>query len=73
MTKEELQNIINKCQNEMMFKNEHDIANRLKEYSENDKISNEQLFMFAYLESINDSSELLFKVLSEVLTLDDKS
>ena len=56
-----------------MFKNEHDIANRLKEYSENDKISNEQLFMFAYLDSINYTSELLFKVLSEVLTLDDKS
>ena len=32
MTKEELQNIINKCQNEMMFKNEHDIATRFCVY-----------------------------------------
>lgn len=74
MTKNQLSEIIINKSNDLAEKtmSHEQIVEKLHKYSNgSNNISNSDLAMFAYMESIDFSRNLLYSVLSDVLPLDD--
>jgi len=70
MNKEQFDKIFEECEKEFTTFTEEQILEKLKLYqSEEDNISSMHMAIFAYLESIATSKDLLYSVLSKVLDI----
>lgn len=72
MSKEEFDNIFMACKQQFSFKSEEDIHEALAPFADNNgKISSENIAMFAYVESVNYTNDMLYSVLTKVLNISE--
>lgn len=72
MSKKEFDDVFMTCKQQFSFKSEEQIHEALTSFADNNgKISPENIAMFAYVESVNYTNDMLYSVLTKVLDISE--